>query len=135
MTFGLIVGTKGFFNPQLAREARMQLLAKLDSLGYSYVILPETATVHGAMETLADARKCAGLFQQHRARICRVVRGLRHARVGGIAVYQVGRLRELLAHLCQNGFEHHVAMVRTHCATVLHEAVSKCLGWDLDRHE
>ncbi|MBN1362721.1 MAG: hypothetical protein JW993_19135 [Sedimentisphaerales bacterium] len=53
---------------------------------------------------------------------------------GGIAVCEVERLRELLAHICQNGFEHHVAMTRTHCAAVLDEAVSKYLGWDLYRH-
>ena len=54
---------------------------------------------------------------------------------GGIAVCKLERLRELLAHICQNGFEHHVAMARTHCAEVLQEAVSKYLGWDLYRHE
>jgi len=66
VTFGLIVGTRGFFNPQLAREGRKQLLSKLDALGYSYVILPEAATAHGAVETRADARKCAELFHTHR---------------------------------------------------------------------
>jgi L-fucose isomerase-like protein len=54
---------------------------------------------------------------------------------GGIAVCKVARLRQLLAHICGNGFEHHVAMARTRCAEVLQEAVSKYLGWDLYRHE
>ena len=53
---------------------------------------------------------------------------------GGIAVCKVPRLRELLGYMCRNGFEHHVAMTRTHCADVLHEAISKYLGWDLYRH-
>lgn len=53
---------------------------------------------------------------------------------GGIAVCQVRNLRALLRHICQNGFEHHVAMARTHCARVLDEAVSKYLGWDLYYH-
>jgi len=69
LTFGLIVGTRGFFNPKLAQEGRRQLLAKLESLGYSYVILPDSATAHGAIETLADARKCAELFKNERDRI------------------------------------------------------------------
>ena len=30
--------------------------------------------------------------------------------------------------------EHHVAMARTHCARVLHEAITKYLGWDLYCH-
>ncbi len=54
---------------------------------------------------------------------------------GGIAVCEVARLRKLLAHICRNGFEHHVAMARTHCASVLEEAASRYLGWDLYRHE
>jgi len=68
-TFGLIVGTRGFFNPELARQGRMQLLAKLESLDYSYVILPEEATAHGAVETTADAAKCADLFKKEHDRI------------------------------------------------------------------
>jgi L-fucose isomerase-like protein len=53
---------------------------------------------------------------------------------GGIAVCQVKNLRALLGYICQNGFEHHVAMARTHCAAVLQEAVCKYLGWDLYYH-
>ena len=53
---------------------------------------------------------------------------------GGIAVCKVERLRDLLAHICQNGYEHHVAMTRTCCAAVLEEALPKYLGWDLYRH-
>jgi L-fucose isomerase-like protein len=64
VTFGVIVGTRGFFNPTLAQEGRKQLLARLKTLGYAHVILPKTATPHGAVETRADAKKCARLFQQ-----------------------------------------------------------------------
>ena len=73
MTFGLIVGTRGIFNPKLAEEGRSQLLAKLESLGYSHVILPENETAHGAIETPADARKCAELFRRNRDEIDGVV--------------------------------------------------------------
>jgi len=68
-TFGLIVGTRGFFNPALANEGRKQLLAKLTKLGYAYVIPPEEVTPNGAIESLKDARICADLFQQHRKAI------------------------------------------------------------------
>ena len=54
---------------------------------------------------------------------------------GGIAVCKIPNLRELLGFMCQNGFEHHVAMTRTHCADVLDEAITKYLGWDLYYHE
>ena len=54
---------------------------------------------------------------------------------GGIAVCKVPRLRQLLAHLCREGFEHHVAMARTHFAEALQEATQKYMGWDLYHHE
>ena len=67
--FGLIVGTRGFFNPQLAQEGRAQVLAQLKALGYDHIILPADATCHGAIETSAHAQTCAGLFQTHRDEI------------------------------------------------------------------
>ena len=53
---------------------------------------------------------------------------------GGIAVCKVNKLRKLLGYICQNGYEHHVAMVRGHCASVIHEAVSKYMKWDIYHH-
>lgn len=72
-TFGLIVGTRGFFNPQLAAEGRKQLLTKLDQLGYDYVIPPVEATPNGAIETLKDAKVCADVFQANRSKIDGVI--------------------------------------------------------------
>jgi L-fucose isomerase-like protein len=72
-TFGLIVGTRGFFNPDLAAAGRQQLLAKLDELGYDYVIPPKDATPNGAIETLNDARVCAELFKKKAGEIDGVV--------------------------------------------------------------
>ena len=69
LTFGLIAGTRGFFNPKPAQKGREQLLKKLDSHSYSYVILPEGATPNGAVETLTDARKCAELFRENKEQI------------------------------------------------------------------
>ncbi len=73
LSFGLIVGTRGIFNPKLAQEGRMQLLKKFDSLDYSYVILPKNATPNGAIETLADAHKCAELFKHEQDQIDGVI--------------------------------------------------------------
>ncbi len=72
-TFGLIVGTRGFFNPELASQGRKDLLAKLDKLGYDYVIPAEEATPNGAIETLADVKLCADLFKKHRDEIDGIV--------------------------------------------------------------
>jgi L-fucose isomerase-like protein len=66
ITFGVIVGTRGFFNPKLAQEGRAQLKAQLKVLGYNHVILPAGATEHGAIETYAHAQKCAQLFESRR---------------------------------------------------------------------
>jgi L-fucose isomerase-like protein len=54
---------------------------------------------------------------------------------GGIAVTQVPRLRKLLGHICRNGFEHHVAMVRGHHAAAVNEAVARYLGWPSYHHD
>jgi L-fucose isomerase-like protein len=53
---------------------------------------------------------------------------------GGIAVCQVPGLRKLLATVVQNGFEHHVAMVRSHVAGIVYEAVTKYLRWNVYYH-
>jgi len=54
---------------------------------------------------------------------------------GGIAVCRIPRLQALMKHLCKQGFEHHVSTVRSHCASVIREAVETYLGWDLYVHE
>ena len=68
-TFGLIVGTRGFFNPKLAETGRKDLMALLDKLGYKYVILSENDTRYGLVETVEDAKKCAELFRANYEKI------------------------------------------------------------------
>ena len=53
---------------------------------------------------------------------------------GGIAVARVAELRKLMRFVTQNGFEHHVAMVRGHHADVVSEAVTRYLGWPMYHH-
>lgn len=53
---------------------------------------------------------------------------------GGIAVIDLPRMRDLFTHLCRQGFEHHVAMVRGNHADVVDEAVSRYLKWDVYHH-
>lgn len=73
ITFGVIVGTRNIFNAELAREGRAQILAELDKLGFDTVILPDSETPTGAVETIQDAHKCATLFSQNRDRIDGIV--------------------------------------------------------------
>lgn len=67
--FGLIVGTRGFFNSQLAVGVRQQLLEILDDHGYDYVITPEDATPCGAIETREHAKLAAELFRANADKI------------------------------------------------------------------
>lgn len=45
MCFGIIIGTRAYFNSELAKDVRKQLLRTLADEGYDYVILPEDATL------------------------------------------------------------------------------------------
>lgn len=54
---------------------------------------------------------------------------------GCIAVTKVNNLQQLMRHICKNGYEHHVAMCRTHVADIIEEAIDTYLDWDLYRHE
>ena len=64
-TFGVIIATRNIFNYKLAVEARKKVLAKLDSMGFGYVILPEDETPTGNIEGYADAVKCGALFKKN----------------------------------------------------------------------
>jgi L-fucose isomerase-like protein len=73
ITFGVIVGTRNIFNAELAREGRALILAELDKLGFDTIILPDSETPTGAVETIQDARKCATFFSQNRDKIDGIV--------------------------------------------------------------
>jgi L-fucose isomerase-like protein len=69
--FGVIIGTRAYFNSELAKDVKKQLLKVLDEQGYEYIILPEDATPTGAssIETIEDGIKNAELFRAHRDEI------------------------------------------------------------------
>lgn len=54
--------------------------------------------------------------------------------VGCRAVVQVKELEGLLAHICNEGFEHHVALNHSASGEVLHEAFTKYLSVDCYKH-
>jgi L-fucose isomerase-like protein len=53
---------------------------------------------------------------------------------GTRAVAHVPKLQKLLRYVCENGFEHHVVMTRSHSARALSEAFRNYLGWDIYHH-
>ena len=68
-TFGVIIGTRGFFPDVLARDGREEILRVLEKEGYASICLTPQDTKFGSVETLQDARKCADLFRQHSGEI------------------------------------------------------------------
>lgn len=65
VTFGIIITNRSFFPKHLVSEGRRDILAKLESMGFGTVILSEEDTPMGAVETVQDAKKCAGLFKRN----------------------------------------------------------------------
>lgn len=53
---------------------------------------------------------------------------------GSRAVVKVRDLPRLMHIICQNGFEHHAAMNRSHCAAAVAEALGRYLGWETYHH-
>lgn len=53
---------------------------------------------------------------------------------GGYGVAHIPDLQGLLHYICENGFEHHVAVNRSKVARILNEALGKYLGWNVYHH-
>ena len=73
MTLGLIVGNRGFFPDHLAKSGREEMIAALKSAGIAVVVPGPEDTKYGAVETRAEARKCADLFRKNRDKIDGVI--------------------------------------------------------------
>jgi L-fucose isomerase-like protein len=69
LTFGIIVGTRSYFNSALAADVRATVLKEIKAQGYDCVILGESETPTGSIETYDDAKKCAALFRANRDKI------------------------------------------------------------------
>jgi L-fucose isomerase-like protein len=69
MTLGVIVGNRDFFPDVLISEGRRDILDVLAEFDIDAVILDESATKLGAVETWEHAKKCAALFSANRERI------------------------------------------------------------------
>ena len=65
ITLGVIIGNRDFFPDKLVGEARAENIKLFKSLHITPVLLNETETKLGGVETFAEAKKCAVLFKQH----------------------------------------------------------------------
>jgi L-fucose isomerase-like protein len=54
---------------------------------------------------------------------------------GGYGVVAIPNFQKLLSYICENGFEHHVAINPSLVAPALYEAFTKYLGWNTYYHQ
>jgi L-fucose isomerase-like protein len=53
---------------------------------------------------------------------------------GGYGVVKIPNFQKLLAYICENGFEHHVAINPTRISAGVKEALGKYVGWNIYSH-
>ncbi len=63
MTFGVIIGNRGFFPDHLAQSGREEMIQAVETAGHTPVALGTGDTKFGAVETRDEAKKCAALFR------------------------------------------------------------------------
>jgi len=68
-TIAVIVGNRDFFPDRLISEGRQDILQLFQEMDIEPVILGESDTKLGAVETWTHAKRCAELFKTHRERI------------------------------------------------------------------
>jgi L-fucose isomerase-like protein len=73
VAFGMIVGNRGFFPDHLAKSGREEMIAAIAKAGYGVVAVGAEETKHGAVETRAEAARCADLFKANRDKIDGIV--------------------------------------------------------------
>jgi L-fucose isomerase-like protein len=69
MTYGVVVGNRGFFPDHLAKTGREEIIAAIEAAGAKAVVLTAQDSKFGAVETFAEAKRCAELFKTHREEI------------------------------------------------------------------
>jgi L-fucose isomerase-like protein len=54
---------------------------------------------------------------------------------GGYGVVKIPELQQLLQYVCKNGYEHHVAVSRSHYGRAVAEALGNYKGWEVYHHQ
>ena len=76
MTFGLLVGNRGFFPDHLVKSGREEMIAILEKAGYGVICPTPEQTRLGAVESRTDAKTCAELFRANRDKIDGIIHTL-----------------------------------------------------------
>lgn len=66
ITFALFFGNRGFFPGELIADARKELADAVTKAGYQYIMMDETETRYGAVETIEEGEKYAKFLDEHR---------------------------------------------------------------------
>ena len=69
MTFGVVVGNRGFFPGHLVKTGREEILAVIKKSGYDVIALGADETRYGAVESREESKKLADLFRANRDKI------------------------------------------------------------------
>jgi len=65
----VIIGNRDFFPDKLVATARAEIIELFQKLSITPIMLNDTDSKLGGVETFADAQKCAALFRQYNAEI------------------------------------------------------------------
>jgi L-fucose isomerase-like protein len=65
MTFGVVVGNRGFFPDHLAKTGREEIISTLQNAGAKAIVLGPDDSKYGAVETYDESLRCAELFKKH----------------------------------------------------------------------
>jgi len=72
-TFGLVVGSRGFFPEHLVAEGRKEMIEVIKAAGYGCVCLSSKDTPHGSVESRQDIKKCSELFKANADKISGII--------------------------------------------------------------
>ncbi|MBC8052540.1 MAG: fucose isomerase [Sphingobacteriaceae bacterium] len=72
-SLGVIIGNRDFFPDRLVAEARLDIKEIFNKLNLNPVMLEESESKLGGVETFGDAQKCAQLFKRHEEEIIGVL--------------------------------------------------------------
>ena len=67
-TFALYFGNRGFFPGELIGEARASMCQALEESGYDYILMDETLTRYGAVETIAEGKLFAAFLEENKGK-------------------------------------------------------------------
>lgn len=65
VTFALFFGNRGFFPGEVIADARREMIEACEKNGYGYLVMDESLTRYGAVETIREGAKFAEFLKEH----------------------------------------------------------------------